>query len=217
MPQDPNDKESVEYDKDDLFLQEMGDVKPLQAKKKVNLKKQTVSEEAKQARREAATQSLAKDSNHLSSDHIELLDPHYILEFKRPGVQHGVFKKLKQGKYSQDARLDLHRMTADQARKEVFDFIKQAMTYDLRTVTIVHGKGSHITATSKPNEALLKSYVNQWLQEMEEVQAFSSAQKHHGGSGAVYVMLKKSEKKKQENRDRISRGRVLHSSPNHTE
>lgn len=43
---------------------------------------------------------------------------------------------------------------------------------------------------------------------MDEVQAFCSAQPHHGGMGAVYVLLGKSERKKQENRDRISRGRT---------
>ena len=133
-----------------------------------------------------------------------MLDPYYYLEFKRPGVQNGVFRKLKQGKYLYEARLDLHRMTVEQARKEVFDFIKTAMGYDLRSLIIIHGKGSH----SDTNAALLKSYVNHWLPDIDDVQAFCSAQKQHGGLGAVYVLLKKSDQKKQENRERLSRGRV---------
>jgi hypothetical protein len=40
------------------------------------------------------------------------------------------------------------------------------------------------------------------------VQAFHSAQPQHGGTGAVYVLLRKSEEKKQENRERFLRGRV---------
>jgi DNA-nicking Smr family endonuclease len=103
-----------------------------------------------------------------------------------------------------DARLDLHRMTAEHAREELFDFIREATAYDLRNVLIVPGRGNH----SKAPEAILKSYVNKWLPEFEEVQAFCSAVPAHGGTGAVYVMLKKSEKKKQENRDRFNRGRV---------
>lgn len=188
----------------DLFAQEMGDVKPLKSEPKIALKQDSRSELAKQALRESAQREFIRDNNHLSSDHVEMLDPYYPLEYKRPGVQHGVFKKLKQGKYAMDARLDLHRMTVDMARKEVFDFIKQSLKYDLRTVMIISGKGSH----SRSSGAMLKSYVNKWLPEMDEVQAFCSAQQQHGGVGAVYVLLRKSENKKQQNRDRINKGRV---------
>ena len=180
-------------DDDDDFLQEMGDVKPLQLEKKVALKRDNDSELARSARREAAAEDVAKDPNHLSSDYIELLGPHCPLEFKRPGVQNGVFRKLKQGKYSQEARLDLHRMTVETARAEVFDFIKECASYELRSLIIIHGKGSH----SKADVALLKSHVNKWLPDMGEVLAFCSAQPQHGGMGAVYVMLGKSERSKQ--------------------
>lgn len=190
---------------EDLFQQEMGDVKPLKIQKKVALKRDGQSSLATAARREAATRESGRDSNHLVSDHVELLDPYYPLEFKRSGVQHGVYKKLKQGKYPAEARLDLHRMTVEAARREVFEFIRESSRYDLRSLIIVHGKGTH----SQSAEATLKSYVNRWLPDMEEVQAFCSAQPQHGGLGAVYVLLRKSERKKQENRDRISRGRTI--------
>ena len=156
------------------------------------------------ARRAAATaQSNAR--NFLSTSEIELLDPYYVLEFKREGVQNGVFRRLKQGKYAIEARLDLHKMTVEQARLQVFEFIREAMKADLRTIMIVHGRGHHSESTG----AVLKSYVNRWLPEMEEVQGFCSAQPQHGGAGAVYIMLRKSEKKKQENRDRLARGRSV--------
>lgn len=192
-------------DESNLFMQEMVDVEPIKVKKKIPLTKSVESELSLRARRESATRDLAKDNNHLSTDHVEMLDLYYPLEFKRPGVQIGVFKKLKRGKYSAEARLDLHRMTVEVARKEVFRFIKDCVSYDLRSLIIVHGKGNH----SHNTEAQLKSYVNKWLPDMEEVQAFSSAQPQHGGLGAVYVLLGKSEKKKQENRDRLSRGRIF--------
>ena len=119
-------------------------------------------------------------------------------------MQHGVFRKLKQGKYAMDARLDLHRMTVEKAREEVFCFIREAMAYDLRNVMIVSGRGNH----SNSPEAILKSYVNKWLPEFEEVLAYCSAVPHHGGTGAVYIMLKKSERRSQENRTEFNRGRV---------
>ena len=191
-------------DDNDLFHKEMGDVKPIVVEKKMSLQRSSDSELAKNARRKAATEDLSKDKNHLASDFVDLLDPFYPLEFKRSGVQHGVFKKLKQGKYPQEGRLDLHRMTVEQARQEVYNFIKEAAAYDLRCLIIVHGKGSH----GKKDQALLKSYVNKWLPDLDEVQAFCSAQPQHGGLGSAYVLLGKSERKKQENRERLSRGRT---------
>ncbi len=118
-------------------------------------------------------------------------------------MQNGVYKKLKQGKYQQEARLDLHGLTVAEARVEVFDFIKQCYHYGLRTVVIIHGKG----LSNKAAQAKLKSYVNNWLPTLTEVQAFCSALPQHGGVGAAYVLLAKSEKSKQEARERITKGR----------
>ncbi len=185
---------------DKLFRDELQGVAPLQASAKINLNRSPVSTLAVAARREAAVRELAIERNFLGLDFVDMLDPYYPLEFKRPGVQHGVFRKLKQGKYPMDARLDLHRLTVAMAREEVFLFIREAVAYDLRNVLIVPGRGSH----GNSPEAILKSYVNKWLPEFDDVQAFCSAVPAHGGTGAVYVMLKKSEKRKQENRDRLN-------------
>jgi len=131
-----------------------------------------------------------------------MVDPHDIIEYKRAGVQEGVYRKLRLGKYTVDAVLDLHRKTVEQSRQEVFGFIKDCTRLGLRTVMILHGKGDR---SQQP--ALLKSYVNKWLPSLPQVMAFHSAQRHHGGAGAVYVLLKKSDERKQENRERHLRRR----------
>ena len=184
---------------DELFKQEMAGVKPIKTEARENLKRDSRSPLAIEATRQSATASMGKDNNPLSDAAVDMLDAYYPLEFKRPGVQNGVFRRLKQGRYSQDGRLDLHKMTVEQARKEVFSFILEAVKYDLRMVIIIHGKGQHSEAP------LLKSYLNKWLPELESVLAFCSAQKQHGGLGAVYVMLAKSEARKQENREKYNR------------
>ena len=191
-------------DEDDLFKAAMKGVKPLKQTIKMVITSLASSELIAQARRQAAQQHVEKDENYLTGGEVEILDAFYPLSFKRDGVQHGVFRKLKQGKYQQEARLDLHRRTVEQARIDVFDFIRQSYVYDLRVVVIVHGRGTH----NQSQQALLKSYVNKWLPEMDEVQAFCSAQSSHGGLGAIYVQLKKSENLKQGNRERITRGRI---------
>lgn len=189
---------------DEWFAKEMGDVKPLRAEKRVAIRREDVSALAVEARRDAAQREQSVDRNPLSDSDVPLLDAHYILEWQGPGVQHGVFRKLKQGAYEPEARLDLHRMTVERARQEVYSFINEAQSLSLRSLMIVHGKGF----SSRAEGAVLKSYLNVWLPQLKPVIAYCSAQPRHGGVGAVYVLLKKSEEKKQENRIKFNRGRV---------
>jgi DNA-nicking Smr family endonuclease len=188
------------------FQAELADVKPLNPKltERQRIKQASESELALLARRQAAVSEEKRVRDGLVTDGIDLLDPWYPLEFRRDGVQIGVFKKLKQGSYGIEATLDLHRMTIEQASHEVRQFIKEAAGYDLRTLLIVHGKGQH----SDSPGVILKSYVNAWLPEFADVQAYVSAQVRHGGLGAVYVLLRKSERKKLENRIAINKGRI---------
>lgn len=185
--------QTVSESDDDLFRAAMGDVEPLQHEKKVNLKN-TDSDINAETRRKAATAESETPKQGLSGDFVKALSPHDMLEFKRPGIQHGVYKNLRLGKYSVDARLDLHRMTVEQALLAVPQFIKDCVNNDIRCALINHGKG----IDRQPQPALLKSCVNHWLPQLDMVMAFHSAQKHHGGVGATYVLLKKSEKKKQD-------------------
>ena len=189
----------------DLFLEEMSGVKPLQREPRERLVKQSVEGNVER-RREAATQPLKDKINPLLDEGVDPLDAWYVLDFKRPGIQHGVYKKLRMGRYDIEARLDLHRMTVKQARDEVKQFIDEASKLGLRTLLILHGKGQR--KVEKENTAVLKGYVNHWLQQLEMVQAFHSAQPVHGGTGAVYVLLRKNADKKRENRERFLKGRV---------
>ncbi|ELL9331880.1 DNA endonuclease SmrA [Vibrio fluvialis] len=180
----------------DLFQQMMGDVKPIKHDT-AELKKNYSVSEAQLAKRQAAVSLSDGDPDYLSIDHAPMIKPDDLIEFKRDGVQDGVYRKLRLGKYPIQARLDLHRKTLKEARDEVVSFLKQCMTMDIRTVMIVHGRGEK----SNP-PALMKSFVANWLSQIQDVQCAHSAQRFHGGSGAVYILLKKSADKKNENRER---------------
>ena len=189
----------------DLFVQEMAGVEPLGRDARVRLVKDRLSDDQQRGRRRAAA---GEDHaiNPLADEGISPLDAWFVLEFKRPGIQNGVYRKLRLGYYQVDARLDLHRMVVKQAREEVFSFIEEATRLGLRTLLIVHGKGQ--SKSQGDQTAVLKGYVNHWLQHLDQVQAFHSAQPQHGGTGAVYVLLKKSAKQKRENRLQYQKGRV---------
>ncbi len=198
----------------DLFLQEMSGVVPLKKNDKADIAKPNDNDAltAEERRRLATELKNNVDPNFLSEDYIEMLDAYYILDFKRNGVQNGVYRKLKLGKYPIEQRLDLHRMTVKKARKVVFEFVQQCQDNDLRCILLVHGKGlsqkmQEAGAPSIDDKAILKSYLNKWLQELPQVMAFHSAQQAHGGAGAVYVLLRKSERKKEENRRKFIAGR----------
>ena len=190
---------------EDLFAEEMAGVTPLGRDARVRLVKARLSQDQREGRRKAAEGEEAI-VNPLADEGIAPLDAWYILEFKRPGIQNGVYRKLRLGHYQLDARLDLHRFSIKQAREEVFSFISEASHLGLRTMLIVHGQG-HSRANGDKT-AVLKGYVNQWLRELEAVQAFHSAQPQHGGTGAVYVLLRKSAEQKRENRLKYLKGRV---------
>lgn len=180
-----------------LFAQEVAGITPLKKDtlylgKKEGRKGDSASYEE---RKRAASERAIVDNNPLSEDYVEKVDPNDMLSYKKDGVQEGVFKRLRQGKYPLEARLDLHRRTVAQARRDVYQFVEDCVNNDIRTAVLVHGKGDR----TPDNQATLKSYINKWLKELDLVMAFHSAQRQHGGLGAVYLLLRKSERARLEN------------------
>ncbi len=109
------------------------------------------------------------------------------LLYCRPGLQHSVLRKLRRGHYSVGAELDLHGMRVVEARQALALFLQQAQACDTRVVRIVHGKGNG----SLHKQPVLKGKVNHWLRQRIEVLAFCSARQVDGGTGAIYVLLRR--------------------------
>jgi len=201
-------------DERDLFRDEMSDVVPLRREPRAGARgrgRDTGRDSSLEQRREAAVRDPAADPNRLPEEGIAPLDAWYVLDFKRPGIQTGVFRKLKQGRYEAEARLDLHRMSVARARREIYDFIGESHRLGLRTVLVIHGRGG--SSAEREHCSLLKGCTDRWLRELDVVQAFHSAQPRHGGTGAVYVLLRKSEDEKRRTREQFSKGRVPIDSP----
>ncbi len=109
------------------------------------------------------------------------------LMFARPGLQHTLLRKLRRGRFRVRGELDLHGMTVPVARQAVVTFLLTCRAADTRCVRIIHGKG----LGSRHRGPVLKHKVNRWLAQREEVLAFCSALPGDGGTGAVYVLLKR--------------------------
>ena len=115
-----------------------------------------------------------------------------IVEGHLPSLPRKVFKKLKQGGYPIQRRLDLHGLSRTEAHQAVAEFIMEAMENGSRSLLIVHGRGNR----SKDQEAVLKGNLVGWLESGRgviggQVLAFCSAKPADGGSGAMYVLLRR--------------------------
>ena len=188
-------------DADDLalFQAELGDVRPLR-QDHIPSVRDSGDAEAQKARRAAAQQESDLDPDFMSLEAVTLLDPHDLVSFRRPGVQEGVFRKLRLGEYELQASLDLQGQSLRQAKTLLLEFLHECQRCEIRTVLIRHGKGLQ----SNP-PALLKSYVSQWLQLWPDVLALHSARHQDGGGSALYVLLRKGQQQKIDTRERIWR------------
>ena len=164
-----------------LFLSEMADVAPLKPDNRVKQKKKP----NKPLAQSAAADAYAIDD--IFSDAEIIDDCPDILSFSRSGLQHKVLKNLRQGKNTVEQVLDLHGLTVAEARKALQAFLRECESTGVRHAIIVHGKG--FRSKDKP---VIKPMVNRWLRAVDQVLAFHSALPKDGGSGAVYVLLRKS-------------------------
>jgi DNA-nicking Smr family endonuclease len=112
------------------------------------------------------------------------------LSFIAPGLQHNVLKKLRRGFFGLDAEIDLHGLTSNEAKRRLLHFLHDCVGAACRCVCIVHGKGYG----SADNHPVLKNNLNLWLRQHKDVQAFCSAAPKDGGTGAVLVLLRLTEK-----------------------
>ena len=108
------------------------------------------------------------------------------LVYRRPGISLQVLRDLKRGRFRIQDELDLHGLTAREAKPVLLAFMAEVIARDLRCVRIVHGKGLR----SGPAGPVLKTRLNRWLPQWDRVVAFTSAPGRDGGTGAVYVLLR---------------------------
>jgi DNA-nicking Smr family endonuclease len=104
-----------------------------------------------------------------------------------PGVDRREIRKLRRGEHTVRSRLDLHGMTIPEAGKSVGVFIENSRHARYRCICIIHGKGLN----SAGGASLLKAPVRDVLMRSVSVLAFAPAPSSDGGTGAVYVLLRR--------------------------
>lgn len=112
------------------------------------------------------------------------------VEFVRAGIQQGVLRKLRRGQFNAEVELDLHGLTVAEARNALIHFLQRCREGGVRHVRIIHGQGN----SSRQGRPVLKGKVALWLQQLDDVLAFTTARPEHGGAGALYLLLKRHQK-----------------------
>ena len=125
----------------------------------------------------------------LLSDHFDPADMETGEEliYVRSGLQQRTLRKLRRGMFVVAAELDLHGMTVPIARSAVAAFLHQCQRRGVQCARVIHGKGRG----SRHRAPVLKQKVAGWLKQRDEVLAYCSARGYDGGTGAVYVLLKR--------------------------
>jgi len=106
------------------------------------------------------------------------------------GLDKSTDKKLKAGKYPIDIRIDLHGENLEDAYFKLKKTIDYAFEKGYRLILAITGKGLH----SVEGKETIKSSLQNWLSYSEnssKIIKYIDAHKIHGGSGAVYILLRR--------------------------
>ena len=167
----------------DLFSRAIGATQPLRRRATVHLAPEPPAPIAVQ--QQLDEQRVLHESISDEFDAATLLDIDEALSFRRPGVGLDVIRKLRKGGWSLQGEIDLHGLRREEAREALACFIRDAHRRGWRCVRVVHGKG----LGSPGRTPVLKSKVQSWLIQKNEVLAFVQAKPAEGGAGALVVLL----------------------------
>lgn len=107
----------------------------------------------------------------------------------KPVIDRPTLDKLAKGRLPIEGRVDLHGMSQDEAYFLLHSFLQQAHSGGLRFVLVITGKGS-----SSGGDGVLRRAVPGWLATAPFrmlVSSHEQAARNHGGSGALYVRLRR--------------------------
>jgi len=111
------------------------------------------------------------------------------------GLDKRMVQRLRKGKMPIDGRLDLHGMTQNEAHRALHRFIGASRAMNRRLVLIITGKGWDPMASRREDAVgVLRRSVPRWLETPplnQHVSAITDAHAKDGGSGALYVLLRR--------------------------
>lgn len=102
--------------------------------------------------------------------------------------------QLRRGRQEIEASIDLHGMRQDEAHLALHGFLRREQARGTRLALVVTGKGGPAPTLFGDERGVLRRMVPHWLRLSELrplVLGFEEAEQRHGGSGALYVRLRR--------------------------
>jgi DNA-nicking Smr family endonuclease len=133
----------------------------------------------------------------LKSGTADLHDPVETRVASAPlSMDRKTFGRMRRGKLTPEARIDLHGMTLARAHPALTRFILSAQASGKRLVLVITGKGrvSDEAGPIPTPRGVLRNQVPHWLATPPlagVVQQVTQAHMKHGGGGAYYVYLRR--------------------------
>jgi DNA-nicking Smr family endonuclease len=182
------DQKTKEHDRA-VWEAAMRDVRPLSGRRKEVLPAPapTILEPAPKKPRAPARHPVAAPARPAPAPPAPISRDADISHGKASGIDRRSAERLKRGRLPIEGRLDLHGLTQAAAHERLDEFLARAEAAGKRCVLVITGKGL-------ASGGVLRDQVPRWLNlphNRARVLAFDYAQGQHGGSGAIYVLLKR--------------------------
>lgn len=109
-------------------------------------------------------------------------------------------RDLKTGKVSPDRIIDLHECTLAQAHERALAGLDAAIAMGERLVVLVTGKapGPGRSRLDRPLRGIIRASITDWLHGASfasRIAAIRPAHARHGGAGAIYVVLRRPDRR----------------------
>ena len=104
-------------------------------------------------------------------------------------IDRRTMRALRRGQIRPEDSLDLHGMSQEEAHRSLVKFLQRSRADGKKCVIIITGRGK-----ISQGGGLLQNQTPKWLNSSllrKNIIAFTAAQARDGGSGAIYVLLRK--------------------------
>ncbi len=186
---DPDD--NVTSDEAIVFLEAMQDVTSLSGKTNVVVRTPDATMTPAHAARNDEIEGIAHLNDLIKGTaELDITFSDEYIEGCVPGFSPKMMQKLKKGQFPIQDYIDLHGLTKQKAEIKIQGFLIQSHRLGLRCVLVVHGRGLN----SENHIPVLKEQLPIWLNRgsiKKIVLAFSTARPYDGGTGAIYILLKR--------------------------
>lgn len=182
-------------DEPDPFAAAMRDVVPLRGRAMERVEGPAPAAQGRRPVSEEAEALAALSDLVTGAGHFDISDTREYIEGAVVGLDPRLVRRLRKGDFAWQAFLDLHGMTAEQARPAVDAFLTGAVRAGHRCVLLVHGRGLN----SKDQLPVLKERLKVWLargRAAHIVLAFTTARPCDGGAGALYALLRRDRRRR---------------------